>query len=375
MKEMTSDELRKKLVSGERIAVVDIREADEYDDWHIHGSSNMPMYNAIVDGRVSTVVGELFEGFANDKPIVTVCRMGATSKVAAGVLGRMGYEAFSLTGGIRGWSNAWTEAEVPLESGTRLIQVRRNGKGCLSYVVGSAGKAAVVDPCLDASVYTAIAEREGLKITSVIETHVHADHISRARTLCETTGTDPCIPENQRVRYDYEALKDGQTLKIGDTRVSVIMTPGHTTESACYGIDGEVLLSGDTIFVEALGRPDLERGDAGAEEGARLLYESLHEKVLKMDPTITVCPAHTGAPIGFDGEPVSAPLGDITQGIHLLNMAKEEFIRVVPEMLGRKPPNFERVISINEGRAELGYLDPLELEAGPNRCAVGKPAP
>jgi glyoxylase-like metal-dependent hydrolase (beta-lactamase superfamily II) len=370
---MTADELKEKLVAGEPIAVVDIREADEFADWHIHGSSNMPMYNAIVDGRVSSVVGELFRGFANDKPIVAVCRMGATSKVAAGVLERMGYEAFSLSGGIRGWSNAWTEAPVPLSSGTTLIQVRRNGKGCLSYLMGSAGKAAVVDPCVDVSVYGSIAEREGLEITHVLETHVHADHISRARALCEATGAVLCIPKTDRVNFDYEALQDGQTLKIGDTKVSVITTPGHTSESVCYGIDGGAFLSGDTIFVEALGRPDLEKGDTGAEDGARMLYESLHDKVLKIDPKIIVCPGHTSTSIGFDDAPIAAPLGDITPGIELLKIPKEEFIKTVPEMLGQKPPNFERVISINEGRVELGFLDPLELEAGPNRCAAGKP--
>ena len=370
MTEMTADELKEKLVSGEPIAVVDIREADEFSDWHIHGSANMPMYNAIVDGRVSDVVGKLFEGFTKDKPIVTVCRMGATSRVAAGVLGRMGYEALSLTGGIRAWSNAWTEAPISMESGTMLIQVRRNGKGCLSYLLGSAGKGAVVDPCLDVSVYTSVAERIGLQITHVIDTHVHADHVSRGRALCKETGATLCIPETTRVRFEYTVLKDGQTLKIGDTKLRVITTPGHTAESACFGVDGEALLSGDTIFVESIGRPDLEHGDAGAAEGAKTLYESLHDKVLKMDDNVTVCPGHTSGSIGFDGVPIAGRLGEITAGIELLKVDKEEFIKAVPELLGQKPANCERVISINEGRAELGLLDPLELEAGPNRCAV-----
>jgi glyoxylase-like metal-dependent hydrolase (beta-lactamase superfamily II) len=373
MKEMTQETLVDRLVSGEPTTLLDIREANEYDDWHIFGSINLPVYNAINEGDQAGVIEKL-KGFAldGDKPVAVVCRLGNTSKMAAYMLDSMGFDAYSVAGGIYGWSNAWTEAPIPLgkTKDSILIQIRRNGKGCLSYLFGSKGEAAVVDPCVDVPVYTALAEREGVKITHVLETHVHADHVSRARELCKTTGAKMCLPKNDRAQFEYTALADGETLTIGDVSVGVIATPGHTMESVCFDLNGEVLVSGDTIFVDNIGRPDLEKGDAGAEAGAAALYDSLHNRVLKLKHDITICPGHTSDPIGFDGTPLSAKLADIVQSVELLKTERSVFVKKIPELLGQKPPNFERVISINEGKAELGWLDPLELEAGPNRCAV-----
>lgn len=376
MKEITTDVLTDRLVSGEKITVLDIRETDEFDDWHIAGSSNLPIYNAINAGRQDIVTERLQRaaGESLDKgaSVAVVCRAGNTSRVAADMLESMGFDAFSLMGGMLGWSSSWTEAHVPLSTAkdSTLFQVRRNGKGCLSYLFGSDGVAAVVDPCVDVSVYTSIAQREGFEIKWVLETHVHADHVSRARALCERTGAALCIPKNERCQFEYTALEDGQTVRIGKSTVTVIHTPGHTGESVCYDLDGEVLLTGDTLFVENIGRPDLEKGDEGAEAGARLLYDSLHDRVFKMSDEIRICPGHTSSPIGFDGTAISATLGHTKSSSEFVGVDRERFAKLIPELLSAKPPNFERVISVNEGRTELGYLDPLELEAGPNRCAV-----
>ena len=373
MKEMTQEDLRNRLAAGEPITVVDIREPSEYDDWHIYGSVNVPVYNAIASGD-EAAVSEKLKGsnLEADTPVTCVCRTGATSKMAAYLLDSMGYDASSLSEGIYGWSDSWSEAVVSLSAAKdqKMIQIRRNGKGCLSYLFGSNGEAAVVDPCVDASVYTSIAEREGLKITHILETHVHADHISRAPMLAEELGAHVTIPRNARVAFEYNAVDDGDTIRVGDITATVISTPGHTGESVCFDLDGEVLLSGDTIFVDNIGRPDLEQGDAGAEAGARLLYKSLHERVLKLDGGVTVCPGHTSDPIGFDGVALAAKLDDIVPKVDLLKIDAEEFAKKIPALLGEKPPNFQRVISINEGKAQLGWLNPLELEAGPNRCAV-----
>lgn len=371
MKNMTTDELKDRLESGEKLSIIDIREANEFADWSIHGSKNIPMYNALNAGQVG-IVEDRCKGLDNSAPVVAVCRMGNTSQLAAARLEAMGYEAFSLSGGIRGWSNAWSVAEVAVPTNAwRLAQVRRNGKGCLSYVLSSDGSACVVDPCVDEAVYMSIADREKLKITHVLETHVHADHISRARKLAQASGAALCIPRNERVKFAYEAIEDGQVLKVGRATVTVISTPGHTLESACFDVDGKVLLSGDTIFVDNIGRPDLEKGDAGAADGARLLYDSLHKSVLGRDDVLLVCPGHTGDAIGFDGVALAATLGEIRPKVApLVSVGREDFAKTIVGMLGQKPPNFGRVLAVNEGRMDLGWLDPLELEAGPNRCAV-----
>lgn len=370
MKEISHDELTRRLTAGEKISVLDIRESDEYDDWHIFGALNVPIYNAIGTGDYS-VAEERLKSASLDAghPVVTVCRTGQTSKVAARALQSMGFEASSLNGGMRGWSNSWTAVPVPFDGGT-LIQIRRNGKGCLSYILGGNGEAAVIDPCVDVEAYTEVAEREGLKITHVLETHLHADHVSRARALCKATGATLYLPENDRAKFDHHALKHGDSVSVGGVTFNVIATPGHTGESVCYNVGGKLLLSGDTVFADNIGRPDLEKGDAGAAAGAEKLFDSLHDRILPMTDSILVCPGHTADSIGFDTKPISVTLGEIKPKVSLLALNKSDFVERVTASLGAKPPNFERVIAVNEGRADLGWVDPLELEAGPNRCAV-----
>lgn len=372
MKEITVDELARRLESGEHLTILDIREANEFDDWRIHNSLNIPMYNAINAGQ-DTVVDEASGKLTNDKPVVTVCRMGNTSQVAASRLEALGFDAFSLKGGIHDWTNAWSVASIDADGPFELIQIRRNGKGCLAYILASDGQAAVVDPCVDAAVFVSLAEKRGLRISHVLETHVHADHISRARQLCKETGATLYVPQNQRAQFEFEPLTDGQEIRVGSAKITVIATPGHTLESVCFEVDGKVLLSGDTIFIENIGRPDLEKGDAGAEAGARLLYQSLHEKVLKLSDNMLVCPGHTSDPIAFDGQALASPLSEVRKRIgDFVTAPKNDFVKTIIDNLGAKPPNFERVLAVNEGRADLGWLDPLDLEAGPNRCAVRK---
>jgi glyoxylase-like metal-dependent hydrolase (beta-lactamase superfamily II) len=372
MKEITSGELKAKLEAGDPVAIVDIRESDAYREWHIPGSTNIPVTNALKSRQDHALVDRA-NSLPKDRPIVTVCRAGVISQRAATVLESLGFDVATLTGGLRVWGSVWTEARIPLSNAhtASLIQVRRNGKGCLSYIVGSGDEAAVADPSVAYEAYTEIAEREGLRITRVLETHVHADHLSRARELCRVTGAELVLPQNDRVTFDYTPVTDGDVLTVGDLQVRVLATPGHTGESVCYLVGEGALLSGDTLFVDAVGRPDLEHGDQGAESAARMLYASLHEGLLGRVPhDVAIYPAHHGTPIGFDGQPVRSTVGNLRSDLELLGHGEEEFVGRVLKSLAAKPPNHERIIAINEGRARLD-VDPLDVEAGPNRCAAG----
>jgi glyoxylase-like metal-dependent hydrolase (beta-lactamase superfamily II) len=304
---------------------------------------------------------------------VAVCRRGNTSGRAVEILERLGFQALNLDGGMRGWSGVWTEAPIPLEDGidARLIQIRRNGKGCLSYVVASQGEAAVVDPCVADSAYIDAAKRLGARITTVLETHVHADHLSRARSLATATGATLVLPRNQRVVFPYAAADDGQELGVGGITMTVIATPGHTGESVCVRLSGGVLLTGDTLFVGNVGRPDLEKGDAGADLGARLLYRSLKERVLSPGSEARYFPGHESRTIGFDGRPIGSTLSQARAELKLLDLDQDAFAAAIVQSLGAKPANYERIVGLNEGRMELTGVDPLDLEAGPNRCAAG----
>jgi glyoxylase-like metal-dependent hydrolase (beta-lactamase superfamily II) len=368
----TAKELKAKLEAGEPVELVDIREADEFAGWHIHGSRNLPVYKELKANRDGSLV-QGSEGLPKGRPIVTVCRGGIVSKKAALLLGNLGYDASSLEGGMREWGAVWSEARIS-PGGRRdatMIQIRRNGKGCLSYLLGADGEAVAIDPSIDVSAYRGAAEREGLRITHVLETHVHADHMSRARELCRATGARLVMPENKRVTYDYTPVRHGDKLLLGGLGVEVIATPGHTSESACYLVEEDLLFTGDTLFVDSVGRPDLEKGDAGADAGARMLHDSLHRRLLDRFEDVRFYPAHYGHPIGFDGSPIGSTLGDVRGGFDLLRAGEDEFAGKILASLKAKPGNFDSIIAINEGKSELDGRNVLELEAGPNSCAAG----
>lgn len=371
MPEWTIEELALRLKAGEAVSVLDIREVEEYRDWHIPGSSNLPTYLALNRGD--------FEAFARhvgtlpaDRPIVAVCRRGNTSRHAVRIMEAHGLEAVNLIGGILAWGSLWTQASIGLrgDSERTFRQLRRNGKGCLSYLFGARGEAAVVDPAVDAEAYVAIAADRGLTITRVLETHVHADHVSRARRLCEITGASLHMAANGRVKYPYQAVTDGEQFAVGGMAVRVLATPGHTQESVSYLLEDTFLLTGDTLFIDGVGRPDLERGDAGLDESAELLYTSLHERLLGLPGSVRVFPGHTGAAIGFDGVPVEATLGSSRGQIELLGVDRTKFVKAIRARLAKHPPNHQQIVAVNEGILDLGSVSPFDLEAGPNRCAV-----
>ncbi|MHC4415987.1 MAG: MBL fold metallo-hydrolase [Planctomycetota bacterium] len=371
MKEITTDELKARVEAGDPIAVVDIRDAEAYADWHIPGSMNVPVIQAMRANDPAPLQARAGE-LPRHQPIVVVCNQGVSSLKAAAALEPLGFDVASLAGGMREWSIVHSEARLDIGAhpGATFIQIRRNGKGCLSYLIGSNGTAAVVDPAVQESVYVRAAQREGLRISHVLETHVHADHISRARALCTAVGAQLLMAPNDRVTFGYTAITDGQDLCIGDVSIEAVATPGHTGESTSFLIAGEALLTGDTLFVDSVGRPDLEKGDAGAEAGARRLHDSLHDRILALPDDIRIYPAHAGSAIGFDGVPVGARLGDLRSRLELFNVDETSFVEMILAGLGPKPPSFQTVINLNEGKADLGETDPLDIEAGPNRCAV-----
>ncbi len=372
MPSIAANELKAKLEAGEPLELLDIREADEFEAWHIHGSRNLPVYDALKADRDEALVRGS-DGLSKERSIVTVCRGGIISEIAARVLNRLGYDAHSLDGGMRGWGSIWTVAPIPVPSlpDRTVFQRRRNGKGCLSYLIGAGGRGVVVDPSVEVAAYLETAQRAGLRITHVLETHVHADHLSRARELCRAASAELLIPANQRATYPFRPLQDGRSLSVGGLEIEAVATPGHTSESTCYLLDGAVLFTGDTLFVDSVGRPDLEKGDAGAEIGARQLYRSLQESLFGRFDDLPFYPGHYGQSIGFDRSPIGSTLGSLRTSLDLDRVGETEFVARILAGLRDKPANYESILAINEGRAELGEQDANELEAGPNSCAAG----
>src|SRR5215213_10506554 len=162
---MTVDELRTMLEEHQQVTVLDVRKAEDYAEWAIPGSVHVDAYDALKAGDPDALAGARLP---EDRPVVTVCGAGKVSLVAMEQLRSRGIEASSLAGGMKAWSLAWNRAEVPVPgTESTVIQVRRTGKGCLSYVIGSGSEAAVIDAALDPEVYVGMAAEHGWRVTHV----------------------------------------------------------------------------------------------------------------------------------------------------------------------------------------------------------------
>ena len=227
----------------------------------------------------------------------------------------------------------------------------------------------VVDASLEPEVYLWVAEGRNWRITRVLDTHVHADHLSRSRRLAEMVGASLHMLEEAPVSYPFAALEDGDALRVGSATLEVLRTPGHTPESTSYLLDGLALFTGDTLFLSAVGRPDLEATPEGSRERARELYRSLR-RILALGPETLVLPGHTSEPIAFDGEPICAPLSEVRENLSVLREEEDAFVERIAGRVSPTPSNFERIVELNRAGASPEG-DPTELEAGANRCAAG----
>jgi glyoxylase-like metal-dependent hydrolase (beta-lactamase superfamily II) len=360
------EELRTMLAERRPVTVLDVRKAEDRAEWAIPGSIHFDAYEALKAGDAAALADL---AIPVDVPVVTVCGAGKVSLVAMEHLRARGYDARSLAGGMKAWSLAWNSAEVAVPgSAATVIQVRRTGKGCLSYVIGSGGEALVIDAALDPAVYQELATEHGWTITDVLDTHVHADHLSRSRALARAAGAALHLPAQERVAYPFAPIRDGDTVSICASRIVALRTPGHTLESTSYLLDGRALFTGDTIFLAGVGRPDLEASAAETRERARLLYASLRQ-LAALPPETLILPGHTSEPAPFDGKPIVATLADVVGGVAMLGLTEEAFLTAILARIPPTPPNHAQIVALNEA-GELPGGDPTDLEAGANRCAV-----
>lgn len=243
--------------------------------------------------------------------------------------------------------------------------------GCLahaSYLIGSGGEAAVVDPQRDVEQYLAEAAAQGLKIKYVIETHLHADFVSGHRELAARTGAAIVFGEKAGATFPHRAVKEGVEIKIGKVILRVLETPGHTPEGiSILVIDTESspepqkVLTGDTLFIGDVGRPDLV-GSKGysAEQMAGMLYDSLHEKLLKLADAVEVYPAHgAGSLCGRNlSKETSSTIGEQKKFNYALKeMTKNEFIKLMTTHMPEAPQYFSMDAQLNrEGAPALNDL-------------------
>ena len=355
---ISTTELTPRLDDDPLIYLIDVRDPDEVAEWQIPGVHNIPL------SRLPSLLREI----PRDKELVLICARGARAQQGAEILANVGIASRVLEGGMNAWATTYDHVEGDF-GGASVVQLRRRGKGCLSYLVGAGDVAVAIDPSRDLDQYLTVATERGWRITHVLDTHLHADHLSGARDLSALVGAALWLNPADPFDFDFEPLTDGRSIELVpgvELTVSSVSVPGHTEGSTMYQLSDYAIFTGDTLFLESVGRPDLADQ---AESFAHNLYWSLHERVLPLDDAIMVFPAHYGSGVAVrSNEFVAKPLGSLRHVLPALALDEEDFVHWAIAHVKDRPPNYQSIVLINAGMAGSG--DDRELELGPNRCAI-----
>ncbi|ELZ36461.1 MBL fold metallo-hydrolase [Halorubrum tebenquichense] len=413
---ISADEFRDMIDARRRgdrsFSLVDTRPEESFAGWHVADAVNYfhkPFHEFDLDDF------ERETGLSPDDSVVTLCAKGKASNDFAAELEAAGYEnVLVVDDGMRGWSAVYDRTAVPLPDAPDsappldLVQIQRRAKGCLGYLAvggreagdadhapadshGTDRVAVAIDVSRHGDEWVEAAAERDASIAAVLDTHVHADHLSGGRALADDLGVPyylPAAAADRDVAHAFEPIERNETLDVGGVDLKALATPGHTADGASYLVGGSAVLTGDTLFTDSVGRTELQFSagdrdgdevgpDAPAAEAARDLYDSLHGTLLAEPDAVVACPGHfavandgtTGDVV--PGEPVVTTIGEARRGIGVLGLDREAFVEKITRTLPEKPPNYESVIAANRGvESPPDETAAIELELGPNRCAA-----
>ncbi|ELZ52642.1 MULTISPECIES: MBL fold metallo-hydrolase [Halorubrum] len=371
--------LKDRIDAVEDVTLLDARMSSDYEEWRIDGenvtSINVPYFEFLEDD----IDGDVLARIPDDREVTVLCAKGGASEYVAGTLAERGYEVDHLEDGMNGWASIYETVEVTDYDGAgTLLQYQRPSSGCLGYLLYDDGEAAIIDPLRAfTDRYLADADDLGVDLRYALDTHVHADHVSGVRDL-DAEGVEGVIPEaavDRGVTYADEltTAADGDAFRVGNATIEAVHTPGHTTGMTSYLVDDGLLATGDGLFVESVARPDLEEGDDGAPDAARMLYESLRERILTLPDDTLVGGAHfsDAAEPAADGT-YTAPIGALVEEMDALTMAEDDFVDLILSDMPPRPANYEEIIATNLGQNAVDDEEAFTLELGPNNCAASQ---
>lgn len=375
---ISADRLADLLDRNEQFVLIDTRDEASFDSWHISGAKRFPFgpNDSLNDNQ-----SELMNFIDGTDRVVTICAKGISSDQLAVEIERAGLvsSVANVSGGMEAWSRVYETVEIDVDDPIQITQVQRRAKGCLGYVLActATDRAVVVDPTADLDEIESLLETHEYSLVGVIDTHVHADHVSGGHRLAKRYDVPYYLSARAAERgisVDYETLARNEVLAVGSIDLKALETPGHTSEMLSILVDDQAVLTADTLHVDSTGRTELEFADDG-EEGARMLYESLHRTILSLPENIVVLPGHVPVTAdghygyGAPGKPIFTTIGRARTEIAVLSADKQTFIDRVTDT-GRPPDNYESIIEINASAGMPAPEQRLEIETGPNNCSV-----
>jgi len=376
--DLLATELARDLLEGEPLQILDVRAPERVARERIEEIPPHRFHN-LRGSEVMQITDVGLTGLDPETQVVVVCGHGKDSKVVAAHLRRMGLSARSLAGGMAAWLRLTVPVELdPPEGVDRVVQFDRIGKGCLGYLLLHSGEALIVDPPLFCESYIQEMEASGAALVGVLDTHIHADYVSGAASLAMRYGVPYYLhPLDAVYPYDgtpgaipFRSIADGDVLPFGGAVLRIMHTPGHTEGSVTLLVENRMALTGDFLFVESIGRPDLGGKE---EEWAGQLWSSVVRVIREWEDGMAVYPAHyAGQGERRLGNAVGLPFGTLRRENELLRIQDSDvFVRTI---LGRKAPfpdAYRRIKAINLGLHPVVATEVEELEVGRNECALG----
>jgi glyoxylase-like metal-dependent hydrolase (beta-lactamase superfamily II) len=283
-----------------------------------------------------------------DRPIVTYCQFGAHARQAAGLLMDRGFpHVAALEGGLDEYSRVadpsipryWL---TPTAGELVLRQFPRTESGCLAYLVGDPvdGEAVLIDPGIDVTPYVRALSEGHWKLSAIVETHTHADHLAGHHELHRRTGAPIVVGARSPAAYPHRSLTEGETLRVGHDEIEILETPGHTRDHVTLHV-GQTVFTGDTLLIGSCGRTDLGDGDP------ELLYHSLTEKILRFPDETEVLPAHYGQRHALADRYVSTLGFEKATNEALRLPSLKSFRHYMTEGWPPKPSDFDRIVNEN----------------------------
>lgn len=369
----TAQELYSWLTTKQDIVLLDVRNAQDFKRFQVEAPFPFEMHN-ISYFDFMEVEEECVAKLPRDKPVRVICASEGSAKFVAEILENNGFDDVGyLEGGIKSWGNLLVPVLLNRGEEFELYQFIRPGKASCSYGLASGGKLMLFDPSRSISFYQDFAREKGYQLIRTCETHLQADYIAGSRLLMEATGIEVMANENDfnGAKFSYTKLQDGQDLAFSHAgpEVKVIFTPGHTPGSTSYLIDNRFLITGDTVFLQSVGRPDL---GGKVDEWSDTLYATL-KRIQQFDHNIIVLPGHyiswqeANTDLAF-----AAPLGeaiDHNRAIYSIDN-EADFLAFIKENLREQPKEYATIRKINANLEQVDDDTAEELDLGKNECAA-----
>ncbi|MDP6533045.1 MAG: MBL fold metallo-hydrolase [Candidatus Marinimicrobia bacterium] len=363
------------LTNQDDMLVLDVRNEDDFNRFNVEGPFpfdmvNVPYFDFMEEEDAS------IQKVSREKPVKVVCAKEGSAQYVGEILVKNGFKDVAyLSGGIKTWGNLLAPKRInPSSDSYSLFQFIRPGKASCNYGLLYEGEMIIFDPSRNFEFYETFASSQNAKIVITFETHLQADYISGSKQIANETGADIFAHEGdfKDATFKYSTINDGEIYTIGENgpEIKVLHSPGHTPGSTSYIIDDKYLISGDTVFIQSVGRPDL---GGKAKEWSATLFDTITNKVLNLDHGLNVLPGHymdwSEANDHLVFSEKLEKILDLNEAVYELD-SSEKFTEFILDNMRDSPKVYDEIRKVNSGWMDVDMNEADIMDLGKNECAA-----